>query len=194
MVQSAAKRYGKNAAGNCFENLLLSGLAFVTYVGYPLPQPLSRQNMDKPLRAWSQIVARFQHERQGKTSPWIYLEALTQIVAMKGCYTGRMPIPELVVFLLIATAAWLWLDSVKAREIAVQAAHQACAQEGAQLLDETVEIRSFRLARNTAGRLRPMRKYSFEFSDTGDNRRSGWIVLLGHEVDSWHLHRALYLV
>ena len=43
------------------------------------------------------------------------------------------------------------------------------------------EVR-LRLARNEEGRLRLQRTYTFEFSETGDNRRRGAIVLLGAEV------------
>ena len=51
-----------------------------------------------------------------------------------------------------------------------------------QLLDDTVAISSLRLARNDAGRLLLQRVYDFEYSDTGDNRRNGSVVMLGHRV------------
>jgi len=51
-----------------------------------------------------------------------------------------------------------------------------------QLLDDTVAISSLRLARNDDGRLLLRRVYDFEYSDTGDNRRHGSVVMLGHRV------------
>ena len=61
---------------------------------------------------------------------------------------------------------------------------RACEREGLQFLDDTVECISLRPARDDAGRLRLRRVYRFEFSDTGDNRRAGHIVMLGDEVQS----------
>ena len=89
---------------------------------------------------------------------------------------------ELAGILLIAGLAWLWLDSLRAREVAVRAAREACLAEGLQLLDWTVAISSLKLARDEDGRLRIQRAYDFEYSDTGNNRLKGGLVLLGHRV------------
>lgn len=82
----------------------------------------------------------------------------------------------------VLALAWLWLDGVKARDLAVLAARRACQSEGLQFLDESMSIDSLRPVRNDAGRLTLRRVYSFEYSDTGDNRQPGSIVLLGHRV------------
>lgn len=98
-------------------------------------------------------------------------------------------------FLLLAVGAvWFWMDSLKAREIAIRAAEKACEEEGLQFLDETAAVRSLRLARDEAGRLRLRRIYGFEFSDTGDNRRAGTIALLGQDIEWLNLRPQLYLV
>jgi hypothetical protein len=89
---------------------------------------------------------------------------------------------EIVAILGLAALAWLWLDSLKAREIAVRSAREACAAEGLMLLDYTVAIASLKLARDGDGRIRIQRAYDFEYSDTGDNRLKGGVVLLGHRV------------
>lgn len=104
-----------------------------------------------------------------------------------------MPTFELIALVLAAAGLWLWMDSIRAREIAVRAAAEACAEEGVQLLDDTVAIRSLRPARDEDGRLCLLRRYDFEFSDTGENRRSGWLVLQGHFLQTVHLHTSLYL-
>jgi hypothetical protein len=89
---------------------------------------------------------------------------------------------ELLGLIVLAGGAWLWLDSLKARDGGIAAARAACNAEGLQLLDDTVSLASLRPARNDDGRLLLRRVYNFEYSDTGDNRRNGSVVLLGHRV------------
>jgi hypothetical protein len=91
-------------------------------------------------------------------------------------------IAEILALVSFAAGAWLWLDSLKAREIAVRAARDACAADGCLLLDDTVAIAALRPARNDAGHLTLERAYDFEYSDTGNNRLPGGIVLRGHRV------------
>jgi len=89
---------------------------------------------------------------------------------------------ELLGLILLAGGAWLWLDGLKARDAGIAAARAACNGEGLQLLDDTVSLASLLLARSDEGRLMLRRAYDFEYSDTGDNRRRGSVVLLGHRV------------
>jgi hypothetical protein len=91
---------------------------------------------------------------------------------------------NVVALLAVALLAWLWYDSMRARERAVAVGQAACARERLQFLDETVECTSVRPARNAAGRLALRRVYRFEFSDDGSRRRSGQIVMLSGEVES----------
>lgn len=93
-----------------------------------------------------------------------------------------MPVLEIVGLLVLGGIAWLWLDSIKVREVAIHAAKAACASEGLQLLDYTVAIASLKLARDEHGRLKLQRAYEFEYSDTGNNRLKGSVVLLGRSV------------
>ena len=89
---------------------------------------------------------------------------------------------EIAGILLLAALAWLWLDSLRARDVALRTAREACASEGLMLLDYTVAIASLTLTRNENGRIQIQRAYDFEYSDTGDNRLKGSIVLRGHRV------------
>ncbi len=89
---------------------------------------------------------------------------------------------EILMLCLFAALAWLWWDSMQAREAAVAAARSACDAEGLQFLDDTVGIAALRPARNSDGRLLLQRSYNFEFSDTGDNRMTGSVVMLGRRV------------
>lgn len=93
-----------------------------------------------------------------------------------------MPGFELTAIVLLGAIAWVWYDSIKARDICIEAARQTCRRAGHQLLDDTVAITAVRLARNDDGRLLLERRYGFEFSISGTERRSGSIVMQGHEV------------
>jgi hypothetical protein len=93
-----------------------------------------------------------------------------------------MPISEIVGLIVAALLGWLWFDSFKARDIGIRAAKAICAAEELQLLDYTVSIASLKPARNGDGQLVVGRVYNFEYSNTGDNRRSGTVVMLGQKV------------
>jgi hypothetical protein len=102
--------------------------------------------------------------------------------AVSGHRDADMPVLELTGILILAALGWLWLDSLKAREAAVAAARAACEAEGLLLLDATVSIASLKVARDDDGRVKLQRAYDFEYSDTGDNRKRGSLVLLGTSV------------
>ena len=94
---------------------------------------------------------------------------------------------EAAAIVLIAAGVFLWLDSLRARERAVQAGRAACERYALQLLDDTVSFSRMRLLRDGEGQLRIARTYTFEFSDTGNNRRHGAIVMLGGELQDLQL-------
>jgi hypothetical protein len=99
---------------------------------------------------------------------------------------------ESITLFLLAALVWLWFDSMRARERALVLGKRSCERDNLIFLDETVECVSLRLARNDEGRMVLRRTYGFEFSDTGNNRRSGSVVMLGGEVES--LYTEPYLV
>lgn len=94
---------------------------------------------------------------------------------------------EALAVILIFAAVLLWLDSLRARERAVQAGKSACERYDLQFLDDTVSFARLRLGRDEAGQLKIARTYTFEFSDTGNNRRHGAIVMLGGDLQDLHL-------
>lgn len=93
-----------------------------------------------------------------------------------------MPSLELSAVILLCAAAWFWLDSLKVREAAVQAAREACEADGLMLLDDTVAIARLKAVRDEDSRLKLQRVYDFEYSDTGNNRQKGTVVLVGRRV------------
>ena len=94
---------------------------------------------------------------------------------------------EAIGALVLAGAIFLWVDSLRARERAVAAGRSACERYSLQFLDDTVAFARMRLARDGEGQLKIARTYTFEFSDTGNNRRQGAIMLLGGDVQDVHM-------
>jgi len=94
---------------------------------------------------------------------------------------------ELAALFLFLVAGWFWLDSLRARDVALDGARRACEAEGVQLLDWTVALRRIRLGRDEEGRRGFQRTYEFEFSDTGNNRIGGSITVLGRQLLSLNL-------
>jgi hypothetical protein len=75
-------------------------------------------------------------------------------------------------------------DAMRVREAAIGFARAACERQGLQFLDFTVQRARLRLVRNADGHAALQRTYGFEFSEDGDHRRSGTIVMRGGVVES----------
>lgn len=89
---------------------------------------------------------------------------------------------ELAGIALLLLAGWFWWDGTQKRELAIQAARGVCRQAGVQLLDDTVALARLRLGRDANQRAQLAREFSFEYSDTGDNRMPGRVYLLGARI------------
>jgi hypothetical protein len=91
---------------------------------------------------------------------------------------------ETLLLIIVVALAWFWYVGARAREQAVLVARRACERHGQQLLDETVLLERLRPRRGRDGRVRLRREYSFEFSDEGEWRYRGTLVIIGgHLVD-----------
>ena len=95
-----------------------------------------------------------------------------------------MSIPEILGFLLLAAGGWFVWDSLRVREAANAAMRSACKVEGLLFLDDTVALESVWPVRHDEGHLTLRRIYAFEYSDTGDTRRKGRVVMLADAVFS----------
>ena len=89
---------------------------------------------------------------------------------------------EIAVVAALAAAGWFLWSSLRAREAGNAAIRPACRAEGYLFLDDTVALDRIRLRRNDDGRVTIERVYRFDYSDTGDNRRRGYVTLLGARV------------
>ena len=95
-----------------------------------------------------------------------------------------MDIASLLLLLLLAASGWFWFDSLRALEVARNAGRQACNNANVQFLDDTVANIGLRLGRDKSGRRVLRRSYRFEFSETGNTRLEGRLILLGNKIES----------
>ena len=95
-----------------------------------------------------------------------------------------MDVTSLLFLLVLAALGWFWFDSLRALEVARKAGKQACSELNVQFLDDTVANIALALVRNKHGRRVLRRTYRFEFSETGDTRCEGKLILLGDKIES----------
>ena len=90
----------------------------------------------------------------------------------------------IILLLLLAALLWFWLDSLRALEVARNTGKRACSDANVQFLDDTVASIALALARDQSGRRVLRRTYRFEFSETGNTRLEGRLILLGDKIES----------
>jgi len=90
---------------------------------------------------------------------------------------------NLSAILLVLLAGGLWLESLRAREMALGLARRACERRDLQLLDQAVALRGVSIRWTREG-LRLRRRYRFEYSEEGIGRRQAQLVLLGLRLES----------
>ncbi len=95
-----------------------------------------------------------------------------------------MDVISLLLLLLLAVLGWVWYDSMRALEIARNTGKIACNNAHLQFLDDTVSGVGLALVRDDSGRRVFRRTYRFEFTETGNSRLEGQVILLGGRVDS----------
>lgn len=95
-----------------------------------------------------------------------------------------MDFASLLVLVVLGLLVWFWLHSLRILEIAREAGRLICKQTGVQFLDDTVASIKLQLARDSNGRRILRRTYRFEFTETGNTRREGEVVMLGARIES----------
>jgi hypothetical protein len=89
----------------------------------------------------------------------------------------------LTVIVLAAAAVWFWQNSLAAREAANAAAKESCSRLGLQFLDGTVAFARIALVR-VGGQIDLRRTYVFDYTATSIERRQGFVLLTGRQVES----------
>ncbi len=89
---------------------------------------------------------------------------------------------NILILLLLATLVWFWMNSARAKEIALQASAKACHDINAQFLDQTASLKSLKLIRTNTGRMGIQRIYRFNFSLDRISRLDGYVEINNYEV------------
>lgn len=95
-----------------------------------------------------------------------------------------MDMTSLVFILLLAALVWFWFDSLQALEVARNTGKRVCRDANLQFLDDTVANTSLALVRDDSGCRVLRRSYRFEFSETGNTRLEGRLILFGDKIES----------
>jgi len=84
----------------------------------------------------------------------------------------------------LAGAYKVWQISLDAREAANRIAKDTCSRAVVQFLDGTVAFAGFRLTRDSRGKRRLQRTYTFDYTSDGFERAQGFIVLAGGRLEA----------
>ncbi len=93
---------------------------------------------------------------------------------------------SLLYFIVLLGLLWWWRASAQARELASASAKTLCEREGVQFLDGTASLASLGLIR-VSGRLGVRRTFNFAYSESGEDRQRGSMILVGTQVTAFVL-------
>ena len=92
-----------------------------------------------------------------------------------------------ILFILVLVCLiWFVFDSMRAREIATELARTYCDNRGVQFLDGSAALRSIRLVRRATA-LPVQRRFQFEYTEAGESRNRGTIIVTGSTVEQFLL-------
>lgn len=91
--------------------------------------------------------------------------------------------PTLLILLVLGGAGFFFFTAARAAaERATEIGRDACQAAGVQWLDQSVHAIGMRLRRKEDGWLGLERSFRFEYSEDGENRHIGRIVLVGDKL------------
>lgn len=93
----------------------------------------------------------------------------------------------IILFLMFGLVIWFSLDTLRTQEVAKRMGKEICSQYQLQLLDDTVVLVRLGVKRDSRGRWNWQRTYLFEFSDSGNNRKQGAILMCGVALEMLEL-------
>lgn len=86
---------------------------------------------------------------------------------------------DLILIALSLGAYLYWLNGQQVKELALKTVRAHCLNLEVQMLDEYVALNGIRLKRDQAGKMRLQRTFLFEFSSTGNERITVFLLCWG---------------
>jgi hypothetical protein len=86
---------------------------------------------------------------------------------------------EIFLLILLGFVALLWHSASTSKERAFAIAKRECAKQNLQLLDQTVVLDEARVRRDDTGWPTLWRRYRFDYTENGDARNEGLLLLNG---------------
>lgn len=91
--------------------------------------------------------------------------------------------PSLLILMIVGVAGFFFFTAARAAaERAAEIGRDACEAAGVQWLDQSVHASGMRLRRKDDGWLGLERSFRFEYSENGQDRHVGRVVLLGDKL------------
>lgn len=87
----------------------------------------------------------------------------------------------------IAALISFWWSGDKVKAMAMTHVYRHCKAQNLQVLDQTMVLKGVWPVRDEEGSLRLRRRYSFEFTSTGEARSQGTVELHGARLHKMHL-------
>ena len=75
-----------------------------------------------------------------------------------------------------------WWGSDKVKALVLGQIYRYCKSQNLQLLDQTMVLKGIWLVRDESGSLSVRRRYTFEFTSTGEVRNHGEVEEIGHKL------------
>jgi hypothetical protein len=89
---------------------------------------------------------------------------------------------DIVLIALLIAAYLYWRHAQQIKEAAFAAARRQCRHCEVQMLDDYIALSRCYLERDKTGKFRILRRFTFEFSATGEDRYQGVCLMKGTNV------------
>lgn len=95
-----------------------------------------------------------------------------------------MSLRSIFLTVLVFCAAWYWLRARELKDHILKYAARHCDDLSLKLLDESVVLKELKPCKSLKGGFCLKRRYSFEFTSTGEDRYQGEIVVIGRHIEA----------
>jgi len=105
---------------------------------------------------------------------------------MRGSYATlpmMLELQHLLILSLMAAAAAYWWDAYGIKQMALGIVKARCKKLNLQLLDDSLVLRKLAFRKDSRKRVRVERRFTFEFTSTGEKRYQGVIIFLGKSLE-----------